>query len=84
MIELDCPECGEIDSLRIRVEFEPESDGYIANIEEQACECKLKLRLAKTLIESSNEVSTNFVGGILVYAEGINALTGAVTKRIDR
>lgn len=51
MIDKDCPECGEIDSLRIEVEFEPESDSYHANIEEQACECKL----TDTQVESISE-----------------------------
>lgn len=44
----------------------------------------INLRLAKTLIESANEVSISLIGGTLMYAEGFNALTGAVTRRIDR
>ena len=55
MIELDCPECGEIDSLRVKVEYEPESSGYIANLDEQACDCKLTDTQTESVCEDACE-----------------------------
>jgi len=55
MIDLDCPECGEVDGLRFKVEFEPESDSYIANLDEQACECKLTDTQMESLSEDACE-----------------------------
>lgn len=55
MITLDCPECDEVDSINIKVEFDPEDQGYHANLDEQSCECLLTETQMETLYEDACE-----------------------------
>jgi hypothetical protein len=41
MIDLDCPECGEDEALHFTVEYEPDTQEYVANLTEQDCDCEL-------------------------------------------
>jgi hypothetical protein len=44
----------------------------------------INLQIASRLIQSDSQEPIKLEGGKLIYAEGINGSTGAITKRIDR
>jgi hypothetical protein len=55
MIDLDCPECGGDEVLHVQVEYEDESQCYIANIAEQDCDCELTDTQTDSIAEDAIE-----------------------------
>lgn len=74
--------------LRLGLEIE-DADHLVMNVEivlsyPTYADLTIKLRLAKQLIENNSLESIGIEYGQLIYAEGINALTGASIKHLTR